>query len=179
MDWKMRSRFERKPEIDSNYRIYRTTRTEQPPVASASEVVRTSVEPEQERLLVRLPLRLEEPVEESLAAAAARGDVDVAGVVAEPDRRLPGQPGHQVGLRPRPPAPPGRAGAADRCRRRCQREHEQCRGHSHSHGRRCALAAASGGGGVAALPALRVWKGESRGETGRGKLGLKTEEDGE
>jgi hypothetical protein len=146
-------------------------------LASASEVVRTSVEPEQERLLVRLPLRLEEPVEESLAAA--RGDVDVAGVVAEPDRRLPGQPGNQVGLRPRAPAPPGRAGAADRCRRRCQREHEQCRGHSHSHGRRCALAAASGGGGVAALPALRVWKGESRGETGRGKLGLKTEEDGE
>ena len=92
--------------------------------------LRTSVEPEQERLLLRLPLGLEEPVEERLAAAA-RADVDVAGVMPEPDRRLPGQPGHEVGLRPR--APPWRA--AGRTRRRGQREHEHRHDRSHRHGR--------------------------------------------
>lgn len=69
--------------------------------------LRTSIEPQQEGLLVRLLLGLEEPVEERLVAACS--DIDVAGVVREADHWLPREPCHEVGLWPRAP---GRSGGS-------------------------------------------------------------------
>ena len=57
----------------------------------------TSIEPEEEGLVVGRGLRLEEPVEERPAVPLVDGDV--AGELRDPGaRRLPGQAGHPVGL---------------------------------------------------------------------------------